>query len=157
MGSQMNFGDWMAVITNSITAITAVIMAVLAYRTYLKTPEQEAEPEKETAPANLESTLTQITVFKTSKQETILKVTENGLECHLKDTRQGKGGHQWTINKFEAKKILDTSNFFVNTGYKVNTGTFSIGQRRNWLYSKKLFPAPEYLRSSIKELLSNTV
>ncbi len=154
---KLNFANWVSIITDCIMALTAVVMAFLAYRTYLKTPEQESEPKKGKADADTESELKQLTVFKTSKQETILRITPQGLECHLNDTRPNKGGHQWTLSKASVQHILATSNFFVNPGYKPRSGTFSIGQRRNWLYSKKLFPEPQYLRSAIKDLLKNTV
>ena len=156
MTLQMNIADWVAVFTSSITAITAVVMAVLAYRTYLKAPVQEAEPETAQTNKAVEPIMREQLVFETSKQQTKLKITEMGLECHLEDSRPDHGGHQWTISKEEARQILKTSNFFINPGYKANTGIFSIGTRRNWLYSKKLFPEPEYLHGTIKDLLKNT-
>ena len=157
MECEMNLGEWVSVFTNIITASTAVIMALLAYQTYLRKPEQEPEPEDEVAPNETESILKQITVFKTSKQETLLKITEQGLECYLDDSRPNKGGHQWTIGKTEVKTILESSNFEINPGYKVSTGTFTIGRRRNWLYSKNLFPDPEYLKSIIKDMLKRVI
>lgn len=146
-------------IAQVVMAVTAVIMAYLAYKTYLKSPEQEDEPDDASLKIELEydSKLLSQMVFATSKQKTTLKVTEQGLECHLKDTRPNRGGLQWTIGPNEASIILQNSNFYVNPGYKSRTGRFNIGIRRNWLYSKKLFPEPDYLKSVIKELLVNTV
>ncbi len=157
MFEDMHFGDWVAVFTNILTTLTAVIMAYFAWRTYLKTPEQEPEPNDKKANNDEDFSAKQLIVFKTSKQKTILKITSKGLECHLEDNRVGRGGHQWTIKKDDAKLILESSNYYVNSGYKVNTGTFSIGQRRNWLYSKKFFPEPEYLLAQLKDLLNKTI
>jgi len=160
----MDFTDWTQVTTAIVTtiaavvvAITSVVMAALAYKTYLKGPEQEPEPEKEIAAADQPEELTEALVFKTSKQETKLLVTPKGLECHLDDKREGKGGHQWTISKVEAQQILDLNVFYVNPGYKANTGTFSIGKRKNWLYSKNLYPEPEYLHGVLGQLLKKSI
>ncbi|KAF7766379.1 hypothetical protein PUND_a2196 [Pseudoalteromonas undina] len=43
----------------------------------------------------------------------------------------------------------------MNPGYKARTGTFTIGPRRNWLYTKSLFPEPDYLETVVKKLLEN--
>lgn len=142
-------------ITQIVTAVTAVVMAVLAYRTYLRPPEQE-EVEPENASDNqAEDSLREILLFRTSKQKTWLAVTEQGLCCRVDDTRPGKGGPQWVLSKAEAKAILDSGAYHVNPGYKVRTGTFTIGPRRNWLYTKSLFPEPDYLETVLKKLLEN--
>ena len=148
--------EWVQVITQVVTAGTAVIMAVLAYKTYLQPPEQPSENEPEDAVNDsAEDTLSSILVFKTSKQETWLTVTEHGLSCRIDDTRKGKGGPQWTLTKTQVAEILNANAYHVNSGYKVRTGTFSIGPRRNWLYSKVLFPEPDYLYGVLKQLLQN--
>lgn len=142
-------------ITQIVTAVTAVVMAVLAYRTYLRAPEQE-EAEPENASDNeAEDSLREILVFRTSKQKTWLAVTDQGLSCRIDDTRPGKGGPQWVLSKTEAKAILDSEAYHVNPGYKARTGTFTIGSRRNWLYTKSLFPEPDYLETVVKKLLEN--
>ncbi len=142
-------------ITQIVTAVTAVVMAVLAYRTYLRAPEQE-EAEPENASDNeAEDSLREILVFRTSKQKTWLAVTDQGLSCRIDDARPGKGGPQWVLSKTEAKAILDSEAYHVNPGYKARTGTFTIGPRRNWLYTKSLFPEPDYLETVVKKLLEN--
>lgn len=151
----MNFVEIVQVATQIITAGTAVTIAWLAYKNYLKAPEQESEPESEIAPDSEPETLKEAVVFKTSKQTTRLVVSSRGLECHLKDVRVGRGGHQWTISPMEVRNILAHGNYYVNPGYKANSGTFSIGKKRNWLYSKHLFPEPEYLHGLITQLLKN--
>lgn len=142
-------------ITQIVTAATTVVMAILAYRTYLRAPEQE-ETEPENASVNqAEDSLREILLFRTSKQKTWLAVTEQGLSCRIDDTRQGKGGPQWVLSKVEAKAILESGAYHVNPGYKVRIGTFTIGPRRNWLYTKALFPEPDYLVTVLKKLLEN--
>lgn len=152
----MKIVEWVNVITQTITAATAVVMAYFAYQTYLKSPEQETEDEPENADDKEASEhLNEILVFKTSKQKTWLSVSPQGLECRIDDSRDGKGGHQWTISKTKAKEILDSQSYHVNAGYKVNTGTFTLGHRKNWLYTKSLFPEAEYLHGVLRQLLEN--
>ena len=151
----MTFVDWVQVVTQIVIAATAVIMAYLAWRTYLRTPMQEPEPEKEVIEGVIEEKLVELLVFKTSKQKTKLKATSQGLECHLEDKREGKGGHQWTLSKHAVQNILSSGGYSVNPGVKATVGTFNIGPKRNWLYSKALFPDPDYLRNEIKQLLEN--
>lgn len=149
----LSFIESVQVITQIVTAITAVVMAILAYRAYLMTPEQEED--KEVTKLIIEDKVSEILVFSTSKQKTRLKVTNQGLECHLEDIREGKGGHQWTLSKHEVQNILDQQAYSVNPGYKARVGTFNIGSRRGWLYSKSLFPEPDYLKGEIQQLLKS--
>jgi hypothetical protein len=152
----MDFADTVQVITQIVTAVTAVVMAFFAYRTYLSAPEQEteAEPESASEPAESEE-LTEILVFKTSNQKTFLAATKQGVSCRIEDARAGKGGPQWTISSANVAAILESRAYHVNPGYKVKTGMFSIGSRKNWLYTKSLFPDPDYLQSVLKKLLEN--
>ncbi len=152
----MTISEWVQIITQTITAVTAVVMAVLGYKTYLQPPEQSSEKEPEDAVNdNADEKLKSILVFKTSKQQTWLSISDQGLSCRIDDTREGKGGPQWTLTKTQAAEILNTNTFHINPGYKVKTGTFTLGPRRNWLYSKVLFPEPDYLHGVLKQLLSN--
>ena len=151
----MSFSEWTQVVTQIVTALTAVVMAILAYRTYLRTPEQEeAEPEN-ASDSKADSSLREVLVFRTSKQKTWLAVTQQGLSCRIDDTRPGKGGAQWVLPRTEAKAILESGAYHINPGYKVRTGTFTVGSRQNWLYTKALFPEPDYLEAVLKKLLEN--
>ncbi len=103
----MKFVEWVQVITQTVTAVTAFVMAFLAYRTYLQPPVQPQEVEPDTASdESADENLNEILVFKTSKQETWLSVLPQGLHCRIKDTREGKGGPQWTVSRTQAKEIL---------------------------------------------------
>lgn len=154
--ADLNFVDAVQVVTQIVTAITAVAMAIFAYRTYLSAPDQESEtdPESATDVAAAEE-LTEILVFKTSNQKTFLALTDEGIACRIEDARDGRGGPQWLISPANAAAILESRAYHVNPGYKVNTGMFSIGSRKNWLYTKSLFPDPDYLQSVLKKLLEN--
>jgi hypothetical protein len=153
----MDFKDCVQVITQIVTALTAVVMAVLAYFAYLQPAEQSQESEPDEASDDSASEeLNEILVFKTSKQETWLSVLPQGLHCRIKDDRPNKGGPQWTLSRTQAKEILNSGTFHINPGYKVKTGTFTLGPRRNWLYTKSLFPEPEYLHGILKQLLVNS-
>ena len=156
MFCNMTFTEWVQVITQIVTAVTAVVMAVLGYKAYLQPPEQSSENEPEEAVNDeAEEKLKSILVFKTSKQKTWLSTSGQGLSCHIDDSRKGKGGPQWTLTKTQIAEILNSNSYHVNPGYKVKTGVFTIGPRRNWLYSKVLFPEPDYLHGVLKQLLTN--
>ena len=153
---EMGFVEWIQVITQIVIAGTALVMAYLGYQTYLKAPEQVSEPEPDAGlDEAADEKLTEILVFKTSKQQTWLSVTGQGLACRIDDTREGRGGPQWVLSGAETKAILESGAFRVNPGYKVRTGIFTLGARKNWLYSKALFPEPDYLQSVLKSLLEN--
>ncbi len=153
----MDFLQWIQAGTQVITAITAVVMAYFAYHTYLKSPEQEPESEPETPnDDDAQEELSEILVFKTSNQKTFLSVVDKRVSCRIEDSREGKGGIQWSLSRSQAQSILETHAYHVNPGYKVRTGTFTLGPRRNWLYTKSLFPEPDYLESVLKKLLQNT-
>ena len=156
MFCNMNITEWVQVVTQIVTAITAVVMAVFAYKAYLQPPEQISEDEPmEASDQAAEETLTKVMVFKTSKQETWLEVWPQGLHCFINDDRDNKGGPQWTIPKTEIANILAHNMFSVNPGAKVKTGTFSVGRKKNWLYTKAYFPEPEYLHGVLQQLLEN--
>lgn len=136
--------------------IIAGLAAWFAYKQYLQPPVQENDPSEaiDVAASPISS---ELLVFKTSKQKTFLKIGSNGLECRLEDTRPGKGGPQWSLNKQEVDRILEFKDFSVVPGYKARTGLFTLGARKNWLYSKKLFPEPEFLRGALKDLMEQVV
>lgn len=150
------FSEIVDVVSKIATTLIAGLGAWVAYQTLLRTPHQEAEPEEAEV---LEKDITvpsAVVVFKTSNQTTRLKVTESGLECYLEDSRKGKrSGHQWTLTKEQAKIILSSHDYRIYPGYKLYSGVFSIGPRKNWLYSKKLYPEPSLLELQLENLLTN--
>ena len=142
------------VVSKIATTVIAGFGAWVAYQTLMRTPVQEAEPEEAKISEEEIAVPSEVVVFKTSKQTTRLRVTEKGLECHLEDRRPGKrGGHQWTLSKRQVKEILSSHDFRVYPSYKLYSGVFSIGPRKNWLYSKKLFPEPSLLELELERLL----
>lgn len=150
--SDPSITDWIGAASSVVATVIAAVTAYLAYKQYLQPPKQEADPDTPqdvTATAPSPDTL----VFRTSKQETRLTVSGAGLECHLLDKNSGQEKHQWTLAQSMCKQILDSGNYSVNAGYKARSGTFSIGPRRNWLYSKALFPEPDYLQGALSDLL----
>jgi len=150
--SEPSITDWISALSSLGAMSIAGITAWLAYRQYLQPPSQDPEPESPVDDAAVASGV-QLLVFKTSKQRTVLKATSVGLECHLNDIRPNRGGHQWTISKTDIQRILKTKQYSVEPGYKARTGLFSIGPKKNWLYSKILFPEPEYLHGSLTDLM----
>lgn len=148
------FAEIVQVISQIATTVIAIFGAWVAYQTLLRTPIQEPEPDVAEVSKEEVSLPSEVKVFETSKQTTSLKVSARGLECHLEDRRPGrKGGQQWTLTREEAREILSKHDYRVYPGYKFFTGVFSVGPRRNWLYSKKLFPEPSLLELELQKLL----
>ena len=137
-------------ITHSILALTALIMAIIAYFTYINTPRQKSETEKA-----LSEKENEVIVFKTKRQRTkiMLDKDKKKIICYLKDIKNNINDIQWTINQTQAKDILEKKNLSINSNYKVNVGTFSVGLHKNWLYSKKIFPDPKTLELKLYSLL----
>ena len=152
--------QWVQMVTQIATTITAIMVARYAYLQYLKTPTQKPEQKPESIPEPiLEKSKTmlgsKLVVFQTSKQKTTLIVDDTGLTCLLEDPNLKNSGIQWTINPDEANEILKNNQIDVNAGYKPNTGTFDIGRRKNWLYSKKLFGSELAFLESLKNMVGN--
>lgn len=145
--------DWISAISSALAALVAAVAAYLAYKQYLQPPAQEPEPDEAVAETT-EAEHAKVVVFRTKKQKTYFKITERGLECHLEDDRAGKGGHQWTLSKGQSRDILANNDYSVNPGFKARSGTFSLGPRKNWLYSKVLYPEPDYLHGTLHDLLT---
>jgi len=142
-------------ISQIFTTIFVGIGLWIAYRTFLKIPTQEPEPTMSKDDNMLENSLA---VFDTSKQRTELKVSGNNLECHLHDKkRKDRNPLQWVLSKDIIKDILDNKDYGVFPGYKMRTGTFYIGPKKNWLNSKKIFPVPRMLEQALHDLLKRTV
>jgi len=141
--------------TQIITTVVACIMAYLAWKTYLREPSQESEPVEKEEIRFISEKLTELIVFDTKKQRTTLKATDEGLSCYLRNKKEEKDELQWSMSNDEARHYYSRNNFHAYPGYKANTGTFSIGPRRNWLYSKSLFPEAVYLEDEIKLILQS--
>lgn len=138
-----------------VAALTGVVMAFLAYRAYLKEPEQE---DKVDSDLQLETGVLapqELTIFQTSKQTTILRVTKNTLECEIKDDRPNKGGKQWHLSQEVCQNILKKRLVSANPNYKPRTGLLTIGPKPNWLYSKILFSNHTILEQDIYALLED--
>jgi hypothetical protein len=150
------FVEIVQVVSQIATTAIAAFALWVAYQILLRTPIQESEPEEAEVPEEEISVPSEVKVFETSKQTTWLKVSDSGLECHLDDKRPGKrSGRQWTLTKDQAREILSKRGYRVYPGYRLRTGVFSIGPRRNWLYSKKFYPEPSLLELEIEKLLEN--
>ena len=158
MFDNIKITDIIAAFSGAITAITSVIMAVLAYRQFIKSPEQEDVAEgSPTAECSSAPSINTITIFKTSKQTTILSVVNRSLQCEIVDKRPGRGGIQWTFQQDLCKKILDQKLVRANPNFKPRTGLITIGPKTNWLYSKALYWDHTVLENDIYALLEATM
>lgn len=154
------FLDIVQVSSQIITTLVSGFAAWIAYLMLLRTPEQQAQSDSDADTEHTESSeitdTHKIVVFHSSTQRTTLIATSQGLECHLFDSRPGKStGLQWTLAKEKLQEIMKNNDFNVNPGLKLKTGTFSIGQRRNWLYSKQLHPNPLHLECQLRSLIES--
>jgi TIR domain-containing protein len=98
-------------------------------------------------------TPTQVKVLETPNQTAWLRVTEKGLEYHLDDKRPGRGSQRWTLERAEANDVLSKQNYRVDPEYTERGGLFDVGPRKNWIYSKRLYPEPSLLEFEIQRLL----
>ncbi|MEM8789387.1 MAG: hypothetical protein AAGE76_14100 [Pseudomonadota bacterium] len=145
--------DWISATSALVASVTALFTAYFAYKQYLQPPFEEKEPEAANIDPSDESEHS-IVVFETSRQRTYLKIVANGIECWLLDKRTNNNDLKWTIERSELANILQNDQSLkVTSGYKVRTGTFQIGQRKNWLYSKDLYPDAELFEMRLEEFL----
>lgn len=134
----------------------------VAYQTLLRTPHQtsvkepgaEVETESGVAPG---TGIDELVVFDTSKQTTTLRVKDGGIACFLLDKASGAEKRQWGFTQAAIKRILEEHDYRAHAGYKPRNGLFSIGPRRNWLYSKSLFLTEEDLEHELRRLLQTAI
>jgi hypothetical protein len=91
-------------------------------------------------------------IFQASKQQTWLVATRSRLYCVLDDVERNFTRIQWRISK---EQLIADKTFTLSIITHDNTeriGTVDIGERKGWLYSKKLF-ASEPITESIKRLI----
>lgn len=153
---QASIPEWISALSSLAATIIAGFTAYYAYQQYLLPPSQEAEPDRPND-QDAQAEQFELVVFETSKQQTLLKATQRGLECWLLNKRTSEDKHQWSIGRAEIARIVETDDVVVSSGYKAQTGLFKLGERRNWLYSKKLFPEPDYLHGALFEVLNKSL
>lgn len=118
----------------------------------------EAETDKyDTASRIPDASDRLLTIFRTSKQETVLQVKGGGVACYIHDIRPGRGGEQWSLNRTQVERILTDAEHSITTKpYKPRTGLLTIGPRKNWLYSISLFQGPEDIKAQVRRLLERS-
>ncbi|HEY0349654.1 MAG TPA: hypothetical protein VGC60_16010 [Pyrinomonadaceae bacterium] len=113
----------------------------------IRTSDQFDAPQEDTAGAEA------LLIFQTSKQQTWLVATRARLYCVLDDLNKSFTRVQWTT---PADKLVagDQIAVEISTSDKTErTGRLNIGERRNWLFSKKLFPT-EGPEARVKEMIT---
>jgi hypothetical protein len=90
-----------------------------------------------------------VLIYKTQKQHTWLVATYLKLYCIVDDFNRRKSRDliQWSMLLHEANPIKIT-----DSG-KPNSGFLNIGRRKDWYYSKRLFPTDGALVQAIKRLI----
>ena len=81
-------------------------------------------------------------LFDTTKQHTWLAATKKRMYCILDDVRKENPRNQWSIPVNELKDNSGEVIVHISSGESrqgKNSGLVHIGQRRNWLYSKRHF------------------
>lgn len=95
-------------------------------------------------------------IFQTSKQRTWLVSTNERMYCILDDNRKEIPHVKWSIPKSNLIYGDKVSIEIKRQNYSEKSGLVDIGQRRNWLYSKKLFNKLT-IEESIKNLITKTM
>ncbi|SMF62981.1 KAP family P-loop domain-containing protein [Alteromonadaceae bacterium Bs31] len=87
-------------------------------------------------------------IFRTNKQRTWLVATAGTLSCILDDenTRAKKSVIQW------AQNVSKNTQVKAHVSQK-GSSVIDIGNRSNWLYSKRLHPDPSSLEDQVRELI----
>lgn len=88
-------------------------------------------------------------IFDTSKQHTCLATIGGQLHCVLDDVRKDEPRLQWSMNLEDARNAVIETSSAKSKGH----GLLRIGERRRWLYSKKLFASSGPIENAVKELL----
>jgi hypothetical protein len=88
-----------------------------------------------------------ILLFQTSKQRTWLAASDHRLFCVLDDETMRTSGKlvQWILRREDATPVTARAT-------RERVGTVGIGPRKRWLYSTRLHPSPDGLRSTINAL-----
>lgn len=95
-------------------------------------------------------------IFQTSKQQTWLVATSAGLYCVLDDLGKGFTRVQWAIS---SKHLVSGGTLTASISARdesERTGLLDVNERRNWLFSKKLFTA-KGIEASVRDLISKAM
>lgn len=89
-------------------------------------------------------------LFATGRQHTWLSATSAQLFCILDDSKTRASGRliQWVLPLGEAQPIRAS-------GYKPAVGLLNVGPKRDWLYSRSLFPTPSDAEEAVRALVDN--
>jgi hypothetical protein len=102
-------------------------------------------------PGSEEPVLRSLLIFATQQQRTWLVATRTRLMCLLDDetTRASGSIVQWVLGKEQATPITARAT-------RPMSGGISIGPRKSWLYSTRLFGSPEEIENAVRELIGVT-
>lgn len=95
-------------------------------------------------------------IFQTSKQRTWVVSTNKVLYCILDDNRKDKPIVRWSYPK---SSIIRETKIYIEISYQdysEKSGLLSIGKRKDWYYSKKLFKCSD-IKKEIENLIKETM
>lgn len=95
-------------------------------------------------------------IFQTTKQNTWLVSTNIRMYCILDDNRKDEPIVRWSYPK---SSILRDNNINIEINYQdysEKSGLLSIGRKKDWLYSKKLFKGSD-IKKEIENLIKRTM
>ena len=95
-------------------------------------------------------------IFQSSKQRTWLVSTNERMYCILEDNRKEIPCVRWSIPKNNLIYGNKVSIEIKTQNYSEKSGFIDIGQRHDWLYSKKLFNKID-IDTSIQNLIAKTM
>jgi hypothetical protein len=95
-------------------------------------------------------------IFQTPKQQTRLVAKGARLYCALDDLRRSFRPVRWSL---AAKELMRDGNFAITISARDSnerTGLLNIGDRRNWLFTKKLFKSRS-IEDEVKDLMRRQI
>jgi hypothetical protein len=94
-----------------------------------------------------------INVINNGSQRAYLHVSDDGLKYVLIDFDNPRNNVKWRISPKKARYILKNNEVSVSPKWREGLGLFSIGDRRDWVYSHGLFSDSNALRNTIVRML----
>ena len=101
------------------------------------------------------STATCLLFFATQLQRTWLVATSERLYCFLDDVRKPKPLLQWVLEKETLSNPSGLNIVVLPESRSPEAGLLNIEDKKNWLYSKELYPKETELEHKVRTLISN--
>lgn len=113
----------------------------------------KGERANSSVPDRSGSAIDRLVVFGANNQTTELRANAEGIEFWV----EGENDRRWKLSVEELKHILEAGEIKVYSSDRPGWGTFDLGQRKGWYYSKKLFSTADELEQALRNLIVSTL